>query len=269
MRKYLISEIQRFHKEEGRVPGSVDMKVMYGYPGIDDFRDELGTWVKGVEAAGFRPKWKKLIGDEVCIICGTKKTGWWHISDEGRICKSCYQKQEYNENGKQNRDYMNGLLDINSATGFGFLCQRIVAKKLGLELKYDCNCTKGFGHIGFDLLQLDNENYGKIQVKGATLRIGAKNRLVWQFKLGDNLECDNYIMLAFTKDKSDVDKVWVIPSDRWIVAYKQSLTITRNPKMTGIIIREIIKYEVDVKPYNDAYHNMKKLDECDIFTRKD
>lgn len=160
---------------------------------------------------------------------------------------------------------MNGLLDINSTVGFGFLCQRIVANKLGLEIKYDCNLTKGFQHPGYDLLQLDNEKYGEIQVKGATLRINDYDSLYWHFNIGD--DCDNYIMLGFVDGISNIEKVWVVPSDRNIVVDKKTLSIYLNPKNVGVVAREMIKYEVDANPYNDAYHNMKKLDECDIFTK--
>ena len=210
--------------------------------------------IKHEEAAGFRPK-RKITGNEVCMICGSKETCHWYNTDNGKVCQSCYL----------NPDYKNGLLDIDSSCGFGFLGQRIVAKKLELELKYDCNCTKGFGHKDFDLLQLDNEKYGEIQVKVSALRSNCSS-LYWWFGLGN--KCDNYIMLGFTNDKSNVVKVWVIKSNVGIISNKTGLTITYKPKITGHIIREIVKYEVDAKSYNDAYHNMS-LDNCSVLKKYD
>ena len=265
MREYLISEIQRFHDENGRIPLNRDMLICNGYPSLYLFTKEFGSWNNAVEAAGFKPRLRVVVGKEVCIICGVTETSCWYNSDDGRVCHLCYKKGYYIRNVKREMDYMNGLLDINSATGFGFLCQRIVAKKLGLELKYDCNCTKGFGHKGFDLLQLDNEKYGRIQVKGSTL-LSENISQRWYYGLGDVYECDNYIMLGFTENKSDVKKVWIIPSGRSIVMNKTGLSITLNPKRIRHVAREIVKYEVEPKPYNDVYHGMN-LDNCSVLKK--
>ena len=257
-REYLINEIKRFYNENGRIPGNRDMCVYNGYPSYITFINEFGSWNNAVEAAGFKPYNKRLTGDEICSVCGIKGKIHWVNSDNGKICMSCWHKQ--------NRDYMNGRLDIDSPTGFAFLSQRIVARKLRLEIKHDCNCTYGLNYPGFDLLQLDNEKYGRIQVKTAIL--GSKDvSLYWRFSLGDNSECDTYIMLGFTRNKDSIEKVWVISSDRSIVKHRQSLSVYLNPTRIGSVAKEIVKYEVDVKPYNDTYHNMKKLKDCDYLTR--
>lgn len=262
-REFLISEIQRFYKLNGRVPKRRDMVVGDGYPCIADFINEFGSWNNAVKESGFKTI-NRITGDEVCIICGTKKTGCWfyYNNDNDRICRTCYDKQH----GKEKTDYMNGRLDIDSPTGFAFLSQRVVARKLRIETKHDCNCTYGHNYPGFDLLQLHGEKYGRIQVKTAVIR-NKDISLLWTFNIGNYLECDTYIMLGFTKNKSDVEKVWVIPSDRNIIIDRDSLQIYLNPKYMGIVAREISKYEVDSRPYNYTYHNMKKLRECDYLMK--
>ena len=262
-RNYLINEIQRFYDENSRVPVKRNMCVGDGYPHFSNFYKEFGSWNNAVEAAGFRGK-NKINGNKICVVCGTRETTQWNNSDSGILCKSCSNKQYYEQNGRKEKDYMNGLLDIDSTVGFGFLGQRIVARKLGLELKYDCNCSVNWHH-SFDLLQLDNEKYGKIEVKVAAIRIDDYS-LLWQFDLGDSSECDTYVALGFTKSKSDVEKVWVIPSDRNIVIDRSMLNIVHKPKRIGTVAREIKKYEVDPKSYNDAYHSMN-LDNCSVLKK--
>lgn len=255
-KKYLIDEIKRFYNENDRVPVYNDMMISKGYPCIVDFVKMFGSWSNAIEFTGFQPKRKKLSGDEFCIECGTKETTQWCNSDFGKLCNICWLKQ-YN---KPNIKYMNGLLDIDSTAGFGFLGQRIVAKKLGLELKYDCNCSVNFNHP-FDLF--DSEKYGRIDVKTATLKNNGVSSF-WQFKISNN-ECDTYIMLGFNENKNDLIKIWLIKSNDNITN-RDSLVIYNNPKYHGNIVRIINKYEVDVKPYNDAYHNMS-LDNCSVLKR--
>ena len=75
-------------------------------------------------------------------------------------------------------------------------------------------------------------------------------------------------MLGFNRERNDIMKVWIVPSYKSIVINRTALTVILNPKRIRRVAREIVKYEVDAKPYNDVYHSMKKLKECDIFTRK-
>ena len=139
-------------------------------------------------------------------------------------------------------------------------------QNLGIKPECDCNINKSFTHIDFDMIQLHNEKYGRIQVKTAILRKNGGSSLYWYFNI-DNM-CDTYVMLGFSVGKKDIIKVWVIPSNKSIVSNKQSLGIYLNPKRMYIIAREISKYEVDPKPYNDAYHSMS-LDKCGVLTKKD
>ena len=256
---FLIGEIQRFHNKNGRVPGHRDMMTYNGYPSFYVFVNEFGSWNNAVEAAGFKAKRKRMISEKICVVCGTEETGCWYNSDEGRICMSCYQNQ--------NTDYMNGLLDIDSTVGFGFLCERIVANKLGLELKHDCNRTYGFGYPGYDLLQLDNEKYGRIQVKGSTPQVNDSSSLYWHFHLDHYSKCDTYIMLGFNKNKSEIMKGWIIPSKNSLVYVRNSLSIFLNPTKMGCVARRIAEFEVDVEIYNEVRHNMKKIDDCGVLKK--
>ena len=265
-REYLISEIQRFHNGNGRVPGNRDMRVDGGYPSYYSIVKEFGSWNNAVEAAGFIPDrvGKRNNCGFICSICDTKEAKRWFNSDKGKICKSCYEKDYYIKNEKQNKDYMNGRLDADSTVGKGFIGERVVAKVLHIKSKYDCNCGVNFHHPDFDMIQLDNEKYGRIQVKTSTLIDGSSNSR-WLFELGN--KCDTYVMLGFDEDRSNIIKVWIIPSDKNIVSNKTGLKITLNPTIIRHVAREIVKYEVDAKPYNDAYHSMN-LDGCGYLTKK-
>ena len=252
--EYLINEIKEFYDTNGRVPEARDMKVKYGYSSIREFRDEFGSWNNAVEAAGFKVRNKKVVGNRVCAVCGTKETSRWCNSDKGIICRSCYRKP----------DYKTGRLDVNSAVGKGFVGERVVAAVLGISFECDCNLSKSFTHPEFDMVQLHDEKYGKIQVKTSELvEHGGSSR--WYFNLGN--KCDNYIMLGFSGDMDNIIKVWIIPSDRNIVNYRMGLAIIFNPKKIREVVREIVKYEVDAKLYNDVYHNMS-LDGCNTLIDK-
>ena len=255
MRTYIVNEIQRFYDENNRVPELIDMKIYNGYPSAYEVVNEFGSWNNAVEASGFKPRFKRHTGDEVCCICGATETRQWYNSDNGKICTSCYKLQR--------ADYTKGLLDIDSAAGFGFLGQRIVANKLGLELKYDCNCSVKWNHPNFDLF--DSKRYGRIDVKATTLTYNSSS-LRWYFNLGDGFECDNYIMLGFSKSRKDIIKVWIIPSNNNILEHKKSLSVYLNPKRIGKTARVVIEHEGYVKTYNDTFHSMS-LKGCPILKK--
>ena len=52
-REFLILELQRFHKENGRVPTAHDMTNKNGYPSHRTYRNYFGSWNNALETAGF------------------------------------------------------------------------------------------------------------------------------------------------------------------------------------------------------------------------
>ena len=245
--QFLISELQRFVRENNRNPRRIDMQGKFRYPNYDTYTSRFGSWNNALIKAGL--ELNQLNGTETCDDCGKLKpeNQGWHYKNNQRLCYRCYM----------NRDYMNGNLDVESNTGFAFLSQRVVAKTLGLELKYDCNCSIGFGapHDLYD------EKYNYINVKAATL-----NKVnSWKFLLINKHKPDTYIMLGLSRDKSDILHVWItepeddLTFDNKNFKYKQTISITNSYK--GLNRAEL--WEVDVKPYNDAYHNMS-LKNCSV-----
>ena len=249
--EFLISELQRFKEENNRNPKSLDMQIKFGYPSISTFKNNFGTWNKALIKAGLEINQIKNIldGTETCDNCEELKlkNQNWYYKNNQRICYSCYM----------NSDYKNGNLDPESNTGFGFIGQRIIAKILGLDLKYDCNCSQGFGapHDLYD------EKYKYINVKTAIL--GINN--FWQFDLSNKYIPDTYILLGFSSDKSDILHVWVtepeddLTFDAKNFKFKSSISITNSERG----LSRAKSWEVNVKLFNDVYHNMS-LENCSI-----
>ena len=164
------------------------------------------------------------------------------------MCYKCYR----------NTDHMNGELDVNSGTGFGFLTQRIVAKTLDLKLENDCNCSVNFGHP-FDLF--DKNKYGKIDVKGSHLYKGN----IWHFTIVHNNIVDTYILVGFDKNKKNILRVWITkPTD--ILIHKKTCIGITNSTRSGL--KRAKPWEVDPTPYNNAFHAMS-IENCSVLTYKE
>ena len=257
-KEFLISELHRFELENNRNPRATDMQSKLGYPSCGIYQNQFRTWNNALLAAGLNinKMSDRLNGDETCDNCGELKLDnqSWCYKNKRRLCFSCYQKSK--------QDYKNGNLDPESKVGFGFIGQRVVAKVLGLELKYDCNCSEGFGSE-YDLY--DKDGYEYINVKVSTLG----NDTGWHFDFGNKYTPDTYIMLGFSADKSDIEHVWItepeddLTFDEKNFKLKKGITI-KNSKRG---LRRAAPWEVDCEPYNNAYHSMS-LDSCKVL-RKD
>lgn len=250
-KEFLISELQRFVEENGRNPRQIDIQIKFGYPAAGNYRNYFGSWNNALLEAGFNINRKRdrLNGTEICDNCGQLKENQWYYKDNQRLCKSCYCNSK--------TDYMNKSLDPNSETGFAFVSQRVVAETLGLDLKYDCNCSIGFGSE-YDLL---DKTYKYINVKAAILQ---KDN-AWHFNLKNKYTPDTYIMLGFANDKSNILYVWItepeddLTFDEKNCKIKQGISITNSERG----LKRAKSWEVDVEPYNYAYHNMS-LKNCSV-----
>lgn len=252
-KKFLIFELQRFVLENGRNPRAIDMQGGFGYPSRSVYISHFGTWNNALLAAGLKINqrhdcWQD--GTETCDNCGqlNKINRYWTYYNEQRLCDLCYSNLN---------NYKNGNLDPESTVGFAFISQRVVAKTLGLDLKHDCNCSIGF-NASYDLY---NKNYKYINVKSAILY---KDN-IWHFDFGNKYIPDNYIMLGFSDDKSDILHVWItepeddLTFDDKNFKFKSSISITNSYKG----LNRVESWEVDVEPYNDTYHSMS-LDNCKV-----
>lgn len=245
-KEFLISELQRFELENGKTPKQLDMQSKFGYPSFMSYINYFGSWNEALVKAGLNINkiHAQLDGTETCDSCSRlkPKNQSWHYRNEQRLCRRCYD----------NRDYMNEKLDPNSNIGFGFIGQRVVAKVLNLELKYDCNCSEGFGSE-YDLY--DKNNYGSINVKAGTLN----EHNYWQFNLKCKQIPDTYIILGFSLYKSDILRVWITDSLDDLTYEKQKISIVNTYR--GLL--KVEPWEVDCELYNDAYHSMS-LDNCRV-----
>lgn len=252
-KEFLISELQRFVRENNRSPRAIDIQSKSGYPSYVSYINYFVSWNNALLSAGLKVNQKHhmgiLDGTETCDNCEKLKSGNqnWYYNNEQRLCKSCYY----------NPDYKNNNLDPESNTGFAFMSQRVVAETLGLELKYDCNCSIGFNAPD----DLYDKKLGYINVKTAVL---FKDN-AWHFDFGNKYIPDKYIMLGFSEDKSDIKHVWNtepeddLTFDEKNFKYKQSISITNSERG----LRRVKGWEVDVEPYNNAYHSMS-LENCSV-----
>jgi len=250
-KEFLISELHRFVSENSRNPKILDMQGKFGYPSHVVYQKHFGSWNNALLDAILKVNKGFLDGTETCDNCGCLKikNQNWHYKNEQRLCLICSQNLN---------NYKNGNLDPESNTGFAFISQRVVAKVLGLELKYDCNCSEGFGSE-YDLY--DKNGYDNINIKATMLN----NANFWNFGLKNKYTPDVYIMLGFSVDKSDILHVWItepeddLTFDEKNFKYKQTISITNSYKG----LNRASPWEVDAEPYTDAYHNMS-LENCRV-----
>lgn len=248
--EFLISELQRFVSENDRVPKFGDMLVKNGYPSTFAYINHFKTWNKALETAdlSLNGVHETRTGLETCCVCGCNKIQGkqWHAKglSKGKVmCSSC--------NANIKSDYMNGNLNKESSTGKGFISQRIIAKFLNLELKNDCNCTKGFNY-GVDLY--DNEKYKYIDSKSSKLHNYLSKNSFWSFKLNEKRIPDVYMMLGWDKNRKNILKGWSIDSKNDLVNGKNSITIKNNIKG----LKKWSNYEINNILLNEVLHKMSQ-----------
>ena len=95
-KEFLISELQRFHRENGRVPRRIDMQPKFGYPSYQAYTTHFITFNNGLEAAKLKVNQirYKLNGTEICVYC-EKRTNeilghaGWYYYDNIRYYNKC------------------------------------------------------------------------------------------------------------------------------------------------------------------------------------
>lgn len=245
-KEFLISELQRFYKENGKSPRRVDMQPKLGYPSYQAYKNHFGSHNNALEIAKLKTNQikLKLDGTEKCCKCGNYNSKGQNWATKGLpkgkvMCKNCYLNTY--------TDYMKGNLDKNSNVGFAFISQRVVVKYLGLELKHDCNCSEGFNHP-YDLY--DKDKHGKVNVKGSHLH----DNNVWTFSLHNKYIPDTYILVGFNKIGKHILKGWIINSTNKLVSNKKCLNITN----TSRALKKWYKYQLDDKKLDDILYQMSK-----------
>lgn len=249
-KSFLISELYRFYYKNGEVPKFGDMLVKNGYPSASVYINYFKTWNNALETANLplNSVHEKRTGLETCCVCGGNKTQnqGWHAKGllKGKVmCFSC------NQNIKA--DYKNGKLDKNSSMGKGFISQRVIANFLDLELKHDCNCTKGFNY-GVDLY--DNKEYKYVDSKSSKLLNSSCGNSYWIFELNKKRIPNAYIMLGWDKNRKNILKGWAIDSSNNLVNGKMSVNITNSDK----VLKKWSDYEIDDILLNNILHEMSQ-----------
>ncbi len=197
---------------------------------------------------------KKNIGywkNVTCRICGSDKT---YIDSSGRydwrryrkkgiwdgksyICGNCYHKNKTKCRNKK--------LDKNTGIGKSIISQAIVKKVIGA-----IDCTIVMNNCNYPIDIFETDKYGKIDVKYSALDIEKND---WYFATKGKTDADMYFCLGFSIDRRNIEKVWIIPNEDWVVHLK-GLSISKNSCVINTY--RYNKYEVNPKPYNDVYHNL-------------
>ena len=243
-KEFLISELHRFVKENGRIPTKLNMQKKFRYPSMSAYYTHFGSWNNALKEAGlelnqYHNCWQD--GTEVCSECGklnNKNAAWTYIKNK-RLCTVCKNRNE--------SLYKQGELSIQSTSGFAFSSQRLVMQVLQLSDEYDCNITNGFSS-SFDIY--DKNKYGKIDVKVATLQMD--NR--WRFNFYNKEEPDTYILIGFNSSRNIIMYVWVILAKDILIKNKSAITIKFGSNTPSLL--KMHNHSVDVDIYNKIWKNM-------------
>jgi len=240
--EFLLSELHRFVVEFNKVPFIDEMCPRNGYPSSASFIRRFGSWNNALIAAGLEPNITYHVpdGTEKCVKCGTTKSTYWRYDeDDNLLCIKCTRAE---------RKYIQGKLNPNSRTGQGAICEYVVNN----ILENCINCNAESFNSKYDLI---SKTYGTINVKSSRIfKHKNRNSYYWSFRIPKSSEIpDIYICLALNNDRSEIQHVWIIPSDCVI-------NINGGIKITLGKIDKYVQYEVDATPYNKVYQ------ELDIYT---
>jgi len=248
IKQKLISELQRFYKENNKVPRQIDMQVKFGYPSYGMYVNHFGSWNKALIEAGLKINQKHQIGTlngtETCSYCGKRADeiqgfDHWLYPNDIRYCI-----RHGNSKTGGTPDYVIGNLDINSTVGRGRLGEIIVSKTLGINKEHDCNIINGCNSN----IDLYKEEYGKIDVKTSLLNYKYNN---WTFSFKAKKEANTYVCIGLVLDKKYIEHVWVVPNEGEI---KNTVGITIRNLQNSLSNRK--HWEVNAKIYNDAWKEM-------------
>lgn len=251
----LISELHRFHRENGRVPTQLDMQPKFGYPSFGAYQSHFRTFNNGIKVANLIPNHlkyhPKLDGSETCTYCGKKaneihKFIQWTYPNGVRYC------HQHGAHGTP--DYVKGNLDINSNTGLGRAGEILVIKTLEIGKEHDCN--RESCNYPIDMYHKD---YGRIDVKTALF---SYERNSWVFNFPNKLEIKTFICVGLSSDRSTVEHVWIVPNEGEI---RNKDIIAIYDTLYSLSTHE--HWEVLSKPYNDVWQTMK-LKTCNSMTDK-
>lgn len=174
-----------------------------------------------------------------------KGTNW---DGKSYICQKCYDEQKYQENGKLKAKSRNKELSKNSTSGKGFIGEQIWCKVRGVK---NCNIELDNFHTPKD--HSPDPEYGIVNTK--TSKYNEKYRYWSGFDI-ENDECDNFVLFCMNKEWTNIERTYIIPKK--VVGNRTRITISKNTVNSWYS-----KYQIDEKPYNEAYHSMN-LKDCPV-----
>jgi hypothetical protein len=153
----------------------------------------------------------------------------------------------YKTHRKLTRCYLNGIVKPISTIGIGIITEYVVSKVLSDCIK--CNTVDNFC-AEYDLI---SKKYNTINVKSSKLYPNTKRRRgFWNFAKKYIAKIPNYyICIGFNEDKTEILHVWIIPGNSTLVR-NSGIKISNS----DIGLSRVIKYEVDITPYNEVYQNL-------------
>ena len=202
---------------------------------------------------------------KICIKCNREliDSDFYKNTLQCKECKRKYNNEKVREYRYKNRDkclitrrnyyatkhkYLKGITDPNSFQGISIITEHVVYMVLNDCEK--CNTRHNF-HAPYDLI---SKKYGTINVKSAILHQSNKvsPSMSWKFIVKNNLmKPDYYICIGFNEDRSEILKIWIIPSNAKIVK-NTAISITNSSKS----LIKAIQYEVNSAKYNKIYKNL-------------
>jgi hypothetical protein len=205
-----------------------------------------------------------------CTMCGKiKSKDEFHkninatdgLSFHCKDCKREYDKKRYNQDeppydsNKLQSDiiprypittvkYCNGLLSCTSDRGWAVITEHITCVVLGDCININKECF-------ISPIDLYSKRYGNIDVKSSKLSYH-KNSYNWNFRKRRRSKIPDYFMcIGFNEDKTQIVKVWLIPSGSDVV---NTLGIYITNSNSGL--ERVYTYELDPTPYNEVYQDL-------------
>lgn len=254
--EFLIEELQRFYRENNRVPIACEMSAKQGYPAMCVYQSHFGSWNKGLIAAKLEINTQghigTLDGTETCSYCGCyieEAKKWCYDENNVRYC------MKHGQHGKPS--YVRKQVDPKSIFGKIIVSQRVVANVLNLEMRNDCNCSISHTYP-FDLY--DKNKYNYINVKDSKLYCNLKRNPYWFFTFANKITPDTYILVGFDEERKNILKIWITNAIDDLVFNDKTETLLTSKTIynTFYSLKKAKPWEVDAKPYNDMLHKMSE-----------
>lgn len=199
---------------------------------------------------------EKLAIKRKCHKCGSENTCHWYKDGTLDLCSACYQKGPDSPNSIRKslaKCRIKRVIDLSNFDDLndneiGRIVEYMVCNTYGID---NCNDDLDNYRSPFDAI---HPEYGRLQIKGVSLNIirGDWSRalryteVLWR-------EFDFMILVCMDENKpwENVERVYKIPREEF--SNRKGVTIVKNSSRDTWYE----KYEIDEKPFNNVWHDMK------------